>query len=391
MDFALTEEQALLRQTAGRWFRAHCDKAVIRRLEAEEDGFSVGLWRGLADLGWLGLLAPEAHGGSGLSLLEAALVMEESGKAAFDSPLANTLLVVMAVAEFGSPAQKERFLPAAAAGDSVLTVAMQEHYSAFDPTSGTATASRVPGGYELTGTKAFVPYAAVADLALVSAHTLGSAGDPGGVSVFLVDLSAPGVHRRFTKTLDPAKRYEVTFDRTPVREEDRLGAEGDGAPIASRSLAWASALRLAEMVGVADQQLAMAAAYVKEREQFDRPIGTFQAVQHRLADMFTDLQAARWTAYQAIAALAQGADAVRELAVAGAVIGDACQRISFGAQQLHGGIGVDLEYDLHFYFRKAKALELLNGSSHEHVERLAALLDDWAARRGEGDVVGFPL
>jgi alkylation response protein AidB-like acyl-CoA dehydrogenase len=168
----------------------------------------------------------------------------------------------------------------------------------------------------------------------------------------------------------PDKQYRIKFDSVRIPSDRILGGLNVGLPVIRSVLAKAVALQCAEMVGGAEHELEATAAYTKERVQFDRPIGTFQAVQHRLADMFTDVQGARWTSYQAISRLSRGMPAAKELAIAKAFTSDACQRVAFGAQQLHGGIGVDLDYDLHFYYRRAKALDLTFGPAPLHLKAL---------------------
>jgi len=361
MDFDLDETQRMLQSTARTFLRAQCRPEVRRTLEASETGHSPELWRKMAQLGWMGIAMPAIYGGAGLSLLELALVFEEIGRAALDSPLFATTLAALVLLEGGSAEQKSEFLPRVAAGNAVLTVALAEEEAAYDPAAVRLRARRAANGYRLDGTKLFVPYATVADAILVVARTASRASDVRGVTLVLVDGRAPGISCQTLATIAPDKQFEVQFSDVEVPHSAVVGTVDEGMTTLRRPLAQAIALQCAEMVGNAAHELEVTAEYTKNRVQFGRPLATFQAVQHHLANMLTDVEGARWTTYQAVARLARGLPAARELAIARAFACDACQRVAFLAQQLHGGIGVDLSYDLHFYYRRAKALELRFG------------------------------
>jgi alkylation response protein AidB-like acyl-CoA dehydrogenase len=204
------------------------------------------------------------------------------------------------------------------------------------------------------------------------ARTAGNPGDEEGITLFAVDAKAQGINLTPVKTIAADKQFQVDFDNVSVSSDEVIGDPGGGLSVIRSVLEKAAAIQCAEAAGGAQQELDMTAKYTKEREQFDRPIGTFQAVQHRLADMYVDARAARWTTYQAVWRLSEGMPASRELAIAKAITSKACQRVAFSAQQLHGGIGVDMDYDLHFYYRRAKAFELKFGTPSFHLEALGA-------------------
>ncbi|MBW1684396.1 MAG: acyl-CoA/acyl-ACP dehydrogenase [Deltaproteobacteria bacterium] len=370
MDFELDEEQQMLRASAREFLRAECDKAVLRELEESDSGHSASLWTKMAELGWAGIAVPEEYGGAGWGLLGLAVLFEEIGRAAFDSPLFATSLASLVILEGGTDPQREEILPKVTSGERILTLALAEPEVSNDPRFVSVGARPGDGGYVITGTKLFVPYAKVADQILVVARTEGAPGDEAGLTLFLVDGGAPGLRLTPLETIAPGRQYQADLDDVRVSSDRVLGVPNQGLPVLRSVLAKTSAIRCAEMLGGAEHQLEVTAEYTKEREQFDRPIGTFQAVQHRLADMFIDVQGARWTSYQALCRLSQGLAAGRELAIANAFTSDACMRVAFGAQQLHGGAGVDLDHDLHFYFRRAKALELSFGSAPIHLEAL---------------------
>lgn len=370
MNFELDEQQQMLQTAARDFLAAECDKSVVRRLEASDSGHSSQLWKKMAELGWTGIVIPEKYGGVGLNLLELAILFEEIGRAAFDSPLFGTVMATLALMAGGTEAQKQSVLPKVAAGELIPTLAITEREVANDFRFVSVPALPKDGGYIVRGTKWFVPYATVADEILVVARTAGKVGDEAGLSIFMVNAKTAGVRCRPLRTIAPDKQFQIDLDNVPVAADRIVGRLNEGFALVKPVLQKAVAIQCAEMVGNAQHELDVTAQYTKERVQFDRPLGTFQAVQHHLANMFTDVQGARWTSYQAIARLSRGLPAARELAIAMAFTSDACQRVAFLAQQLHGGIGVDMAYDLQFYYRRAKAMELRFGAAPLHLQAL---------------------
>jgi len=222
------------------------------------------------------------------------------------------------------------------------------------------------GSFAVNGTKLFVHSAHTADYLLVVAQTrtLSAAGD--GISILIVDRKSPGIGLTPLITIAADRQYEVALDKVPCAAADILGGLNKGWPVVESTLRKAAALQCVEMVGVAHRALELTASYAATRIQFARPIGSFQAVQHRLADMLTDVESARWLSYQAVWCLDRSLPAVREVSIAKAWTSDACQRVVSGAQHIHGGVGFDLDYDLHYHFRWSKALELNLGSAPIH-------------------------
>ncbi len=374
MDFELGEQQQMLRDSARSFLAGQCDMSVVRKLEASDAGHSPELWRKMAELGWTGLVVPAEHGGAGGSLLDLAVLFEEIGRAAFDSPLFATTLATLVLLEGASDAQRRELLPAIASGERIATLALAEAGVSNDPRF-VATQARLDGGqWVLRGTKLFVPYAAVADRILVVARSSGVPGDAAGIGIFVVDGRDARLRCSPMATIAPDKQYRIDLDDLRVPSAALIGGASQGLAFLEPALAEAAAIQCAEMLGGAEHELETTAAYTRERVQFDRPLGTFQAVQHHLADMFSDVQGTRWTTYQAVYRLAAGVAAARELAIACAFTCDAGQRIAFGAQQLHGGAGVDVSNDLHFYYRRAKALELALGAAPRQLEVLEGLI-----------------
>lgn len=373
MDFALSEEQEMLRKSARDFLSAECPKSLVREIEAGDLGYSPVVWKKMAGLGWMGLVLPEEYGGADFSLLDLAVLFEEFGRAAAPGPMFSTIAMgALPILEFGTEDQKKALLPKVATGELILTMAMAEPEVNEDPKFVTIRAVPQEGGFVITGTKLFVPYAHIADYMLVVARTEGAPGDDEGITVFTVDAKSPGINLTPLLTIAVDKQFEVVFDRVSVSSSDILGSLHKGLPQVRATLRKAAALQCAVMVGGAQQELEMTAEHTKTRIQFERPLGAFQAVQHRLADMFIDVNGARWTTCQAVWRLSEGLPADREVAIAKAFTNIACQRVAAGAQQLHGGLGVDKDYDLHFYFRRAKAFELSLGSTPFHLKTLEA-------------------
>lgn len=375
MDFSLSEEQQMIRNSARDFLATECPKAVIRRIEASETGHDPEIWKKMADLGWMGLALPEEYGGAGMKLLDLAVLVEEFGRAAMPGPFVSTVVLgAIPIAEFGSEEQKKAVLPRVAAGEMILTMALWEPEVNEDARFVAARAIKQGARYVLTGTKLFVPYALVADSLLVVARTGGKPGDEKGLTVFIVSAKTSGIGLTPLKTIAGDRQFEVALNGVSVASGDVLGTVNEGWEIIRAVLTKATAIQCAEMVGGAQQELEMTAEYAKTRVQFDRPIGSFQAVQHRMADMFIDMVGARWTTYQAIWKVSEGLPAEKELAMAKAFANVACQRIAFGAQGIHAGVGVDMDHDLQFYFRRQKAFDLKNGTTSFHLKTVERFL-----------------
>ena len=321
----------------------------------------------------MGLALPEKYGGAGLSLLDLAVLFEEFGRAATPGPMfCTTALGALPILDWGTEEQKKAFLPKVAAGELLLTMALAEPKVNEDPRFITTRAMTKDDDFLVHGTKLFVPYAHIADLLLVVARTKGVAGDRKGITLLIVDRKAQGIDITQLVTIAADKQFEVKFDKVFASSNYVLGSPHNGLSLIRETLKKATVLQCAVMLGGAQQELEMTAEHTKNRVQFERPIGTFQAVQHRLADMFIDVNGARWTTYQAVWRLSEGLPADREVAIAKAFANISCERVAFSAQQLHGGVGVDKDYDLHFYFRRAKAFALTLGSTPFHLKTLEA-------------------
>jgi alkylation response protein AidB-like acyl-CoA dehydrogenase len=367
MDFAFTPEQEALRELARTIFADHLGPERLKALEADGTWYDDACWQALARARLLGVAIPEAYGGSGLGLVELALLLEEAGRAVAPLPLVPTLVLgALPLAAFGTAAQKRRWLPPVADGGAVLSAALVELGS--DDPAAPATAARAEGGaWRLEGVKVCVPAAERAACILVPART-----DDGGVGVFLVDPRGPGVAiaRQILTHGEPHGR--LALEGAPVAAADVLGDVRGGAAIVRWITARALAAYAALQVGVCERALRMAAEYTTGREQFGRPIGSFQAVHQRAADAYIDLEAMRLTAWEAIDRLAHDEPADDAVTVAKFWAAEGGQRVAVAAQHLHGGIGVDIDYPLHRYFLWAKHLELVLGAAPQQLARLGA-------------------
>lgn len=372
MDFTFSEEQQAVAELAGRILADRLTPERVREIELAADGrwFADDVWRELAKAELLGLCLPEAVGGSGYGVLEACLLLEQQGRAVAPLPLLPTLLYgAMPIARFGTPEQQQALLPGVAAGDVILTAALHEAGGYTVPSVPATRAARADGGWRLDGDKQLVPAAHLAARILVPART--GETDTG---VFLVDPSADGValERSVLTTGEPV--WQLGLDGVAVGDGDVVGDPADGGDIVQWIVDHAIAGLCATAAGVCGRAVEITAAYVSEREQFGAKIGTFQAVSQRAADAWIDAEAIRLTAWEAAWRLSAGLPAAESLATAKFWAADGGQRVVHAAQHLHGGIGVDIDYPIHRYFRWAKQLELTLGGATVSLLRLGAML-----------------
>jgi alkylation response protein AidB-like acyl-CoA dehydrogenase len=379
MNFGFSEEQEILRESARKFLEAECPTAFVRKMMEHETAHSAELWKKLADLGWLGLLIPQRFGGMGGSLLDASVIVEEMGKALFPGPfLATALLGAAAVGVGGSAAQKKALLPRIAEGSAVLTLAFVENRGSHDAAKIELAAKRQGRDYVLRGEKLFVFDAAIADWIVVAARTAFAKKDPRhGVTLFLVERGAPGLSIAPLSTADKTRRQaNLTFDRVNVPTEQVLGRVDQGWPILSRALQIGTAALCVETVGVAQRALELSVEYARERMQFGKPIGSFQAVKHKCVDMMVSVENARSLSYYATWAVDErNRECATAVAMAKAYASDMGKNVTGDAIQVHGGIGFTWEHDIHLYYRRALANEVTFGSAPLHREAVAQQLN----------------
>lgn len=370
MDFTLTDEQQAIRDLAERILTEKLPPERLRTLEQEGTWFAEDVWRELAKAGLLGICLPEADGGGGFGLLEACLIAEQVGRTVAPIPyLAAVVGAGLPLAAFGTDAQRARHLPALADGSAIVTVALHEPNEVGVPAVPGTQATPSGGGWRLDGEKVFVVGADTATAVLVPART-GEATS----SVFLVDPRAPGVTLEADEAVSGEPQWTMRLAGVEVGDDDQLGAADQGAEIVGWIADRLTAAICAAQTGVCEEALAITARYVNSREQFGAKLGTFQAVGHRIADAYIDTEGIRLTALQAIFRLDAGHDAHDELMVAKYWAAEGAQRVVHAAQHLHGGIGVDLDYPIHRYFRWAKVLELTLGGASASLLRLGRSL-----------------
>jgi alkylation response protein AidB-like acyl-CoA dehydrogenase len=366
VNFAFSEEQEELRKAVRRFLEDKSPETEVRRLMETEDGYDEAVWRQMADqLGLQGLTIPERFGGSGFGYVELVVVLEEMGRALLCAPyFSSVALAANLLMATGDEAAQADYLPSIADGSKIATVALAEASGRWDEEGVTVAASDSDGQWRVSGEKLYVLDGHAADLILVAARSAD------GVSVFAVDKGAQGHQAASLSTMDQTrKQAKLTFDATPAR---LVGAEGQGWAAVSKMLDLAAVALAAEQVGGAQKVLEMAVEYAKVRVQFGRPIGSFQAIKHKCADMLLEVESAKSAAYYAGWAAAEDSD---ELPVVASLAKSYCSEAYFHATaeniQIHGGIGFTWEHPAHLYFKRAKSSELLFGDPTYHRELLA--------------------
>ena len=358
---------------------------LVREMEEDAKGYPDDLWRQIAGLGWTGVPFPEQYGGTGGDFLDLAVLLEEMGRVLAPSPYFSTVVLGgLTVLDAGTDAQRADLLSRICDGSGLMTLALTEASATYEAWGVETTATKTYGGYRLDGVKLFVPDAHVANVMIVAARTSSLGGRPAGpaegdpaqgITLFLVPADAVGLEVSRISTIGSERQFEVRLAGVTVPDSAVLGEVDGGWPVAERAIQRAVAGRCVEMLGGAYAVVDMTVDYVKQRTQFGRPVGTFQAVQHHCAEMATDVEGSRGVAYQAAWRLAQGLPAQREVSIAKAWISAAYRRVCSTAHQCHGAIGFTKEHDLQLYTRRAKVHELSYGDVHHHKELALANID----------------
>jgi len=357
MDFSFSEEQDDLKGLATQILEGELSNERLKEVEGGADNFDRELWAKLAEAGVLGIAVPEAHGGGGYGFLETALVLEQVGRTVAPVPYyAAVVLGALPITQFGTDAQQAALLPGIASGETIVTAALFE--PGAEPLSPVTTATPDGDGWTLDGVKDCVPAGPLADSVLVPATT-----PDGKIIVAIIDAGAAGVDRESQQTTNGHPEARLTLAGVKVAAGDVLGSADNGAEVLEWIVERATAALGAIAVGVCEEAVRMTAEYTKTREQFGRPIATFQAVGQRAADAYIDTEGVRLTTWQAVWRLSEGLPASTEVAVAKFWAADGGQRVVHAAQHLHGGMGVDKDYPLHRYFLWAKWIELSLGGA----------------------------
>jgi alkylation response protein AidB-like acyl-CoA dehydrogenase len=372
MDFDLSKAQKLLKQSAREFFARECKTDRVRRLMETETAYDAALWQAMAEQGWTGLFVPEACGGLGAGVVDLAAVAEEMGRACLPGPFLSTLFATALIRVAGSAEQQALYLQPIGAGELKATVAVLEQAASWDLESVRLEASRDQEMFFVSGRKLFVPDAEVADVLLCIAAS------SSGLVVLPVRRSAAGLTVDRMRTMDETRKlYEVTFEDVAVNAADALHGGVDTKAAIAAAIDIATVALCAEMVGGMQWVLETAVEYAKTRQQFGRPIGSFQAVQHLCADMLLMTESARSATYYAAWALTEN-DPAAALAVSIAKVycSDACREVGNRGIQVHGGIGFTWEHDLQLHYKRAKASETTFGDAAFHRERIARFVVD---------------
>jgi alkylation response protein AidB-like acyl-CoA dehydrogenase len=374
MPLVLTEEQSMLRDSARGLISDKAPVAHLRQLRdtKDADGFSRDLWKTFAEMGFAGLLIPDQFGGSGLGCVEAGIVMEEIGRTLMPSPFLSTgVLAASALSRGGSTAQKSEYLPKISAGSLLAALAVDEG-AKHRPVQTAMQAVRSGNGFKLNGAKAFVVDGHTADLLIVAARTAGSPGDHDGLTLFLVDPKAKGMAIERTAMVDAHNAARITFENVEVDADHVLGEIDRGGGLLDGVLNIGRGAVAAEMVGLSEEVFSRTVAYLRERKQFGKAIGEFQALQHRAAQLYVELEITRAAVLKALQSLDTDAEkASAAVAVAKARAGTTATLAVQEGVQMHGGMGMTDQFDIGFFMKRARVCQELFGDSNFHADQLA--------------------
>jgi alkylation response protein AidB-like acyl-CoA dehydrogenase len=394
IEYSLNEQQEMLKTMARDFLAKECPMTSVRKLMEDETGFSPELWKKMAELGWLGLVFPEEYGGTGMSFRDLTILLEEMGRTVLPSPFLSTLLLVgMPILSFGTKEQKNELLPKIAKGEVVCTLAALEEDGDWWADSIKVRADRRGDQYVINGTKLFVPDAKVANYMLIAARTKRTENPEEGITLFLLDTKDVwGTLTTSLKTMDETRKlWEVTFMNMPVPAKNILGELHQGWSIMKQIALHTTAALCAEMVGAGEKAFEMTVAYLKERIAFGVPIGSFQALQHRAADLVIGLEYARSLMEWAAEAIKEDdPDAPIAVSMAKSFCGDTCKKVVAEGIQMHGGIGFTWDHDMHLYFKRVWASDAAFGDGNYHRELIAKSLDEIHQLAGHGRWIKAP-
>ncbi|MBI4639983.1 MAG: acyl-CoA/acyl-ACP dehydrogenase [Candidatus Tectomicrobia bacterium] len=374
MDLTMSEDQETLLRTAREFLENECPPSLIREVEPTEKGYSEPLWKQMADLGWLGLMYPENYGGAGLTLGEGVVLMEEIGRAILPSPYFSTVILSgLVILEAGSEAQKNEYLPAIARGEKILSPAFLEESITYEPDGVTLKVTTINGiDYYLDGIKLFAHNAHIADRILVAARTSYTGLPSHGVTLFLIDPKSQGLTITQTETLAGDKQFELAFNNVRVTRDNVIGEWDNGWAPLSKVIQQATVLQCAEIIGCGERVREWSLEFAKTRVQYGRPIGFYQAIQHKCVSMIRNITGARALTYVAAGAAVQGVPiARRQVAVAKAYCSDTAHFIAYEGHQIFAGIGYMESHDMQLYSRRLKAMEFSMGDGDYHRSLLA--------------------
>ena len=369
MNYDINEEQTMIKDAAHKFLSKECPGEFVRAMVDDPEGYTPELWRGMAELGWMGLLVPEINGGFEGNFLDLTVLLAEMGYFAAPGPFFSTVVLGgLLVLEAANDAQKAEILPALCSGQRIMTLAWIENQGIFTPEGINLSAAREGDGYVLSGVKVFVPNANVADTIICAART---GKEPTDISLFVVNIPIKGLKINPLITMAGDKQCELIFDTVKLPRSNLLGELNRGWPLLKKTQLMASVAKCAEMMGGARKVMDLVMPWTKERIQFGRPIGSFQAVQHHCVNMLTYLDTLTYMTYEAAWRISVNKPFEKEASMCKAWVSDSYGRLVALAHQVLGGLGFMEEHDLGLYFKRAKAAELFFGDADFHRELVA--------------------
>lgn len=372
MDYDLNKDQELIKKSAKEFLTKESSSEFVREMENDPKGITDKLWNKMAELGWLGILIPEAYGGLGGNFLDLSVILMEMGYRCMPGPFFSTVVLGgITIMESENDEIKKRLLGDIADGKIYVTLALTEEEATISPESIKTMVKQESNQFVLNQTKLFVPDAHIADYIICVARTKDSDNKEDGVTLFLVDAKDPGVKITPLDTFAGDKLSEVVFDNVKVSEKDILGSLNKGWPIVKKVIQLAAVGKCAEMVGGGQRAMEIAVENSKGREQFGKKIGSFQAVQHHCANMITYLDTSRLMTYKAAAGISNGLPYNKLTAIAKAWVSDSCRQLVALSHQVTGGLGFMEEYDNQLYFRRIKAAGIYFGDADFYREEVA--------------------
>jgi alkylation response protein AidB-like acyl-CoA dehydrogenase len=372
MDFSFTEEQDMLRISARDFLAKECPKSKVKEMDKEERGYDPQMWLSMAELGWMGLIFPEEYGGMAATFMDLVILMEEMGRNILPGPYFSTIaLCSLPLLEYGDSYQKTKFLQSIAKGEAVWTFALAEASGKYRASEVKLRALSEGTNYVLQGYKLFVTDAHVADYVIVVSRTREGNSHEEGITLFIVNANEANIKIEAIPTIGGDRQFKISFDSVVVSQDNILGRVNNGWDIVDFILQRAAVLKCAEISGACQAVLDITGSYAKERIQFDRPIGSFQAVQHKLTDMLIDVEAVQYLLYQAAWGISIGSPSPWQISAAKAKANEVYQRICIEAIAAHGAIGYTFDHDIGLYYRRVKAAEFAAGDTNLHKEVIA--------------------
>jgi alkylation response protein AidB-like acyl-CoA dehydrogenase len=385
VNFNYTEQQNMLRTMAREFLAGECPKSRVRELEKDGKGYDPGTWKRMAELGWMGLHLPEEYQGSSADLMDLVVLMEEMGRNILPGPFFPTVvLAALPIMDFGSKAQQARHLPRIAGGETIWTLAVNEEPSDSRFARIRTSVRPSDGAYVLNGKKTLVPYANVADYMLVLARMRKGSALEKGLTLFIVDMKEPGIEIAIIPTITGETLCHVKFKNVLLSADDMLGTAGTAENMVRQLLDKAALLKCAEASGACQAVLEMTIAYAKDRQQFGKPIGTFQVIQHRLVDMLMQVDGLQHLVRQAAWLMSTGADCSVQIAMAKVKANTVYQCVALDGIKIHGAIGFSIDHDIGLYYRRVLASRFLPYDTGHYIEKVAEGIGIRPADRARG-------